>query len=410
MFAIYISNAVSIGIKIIGGLFLLQAFVGHLGQDGLGLASQYQSIITVIYGVFNALIFNYAVKNQWSVRVEAESFTSFLVWVVKLSICLALVVGALSWPLSLMLFNDSLYMRYMIFAAVQMPLVAVYIALSAKMCADNEQIKYNLLVAVSTSISMFSVWYYAKSSNMDMVLTALAFFYLPAFIVQSCVGRFELKSLLGAWCKEKIKYDYLPVMRISFVAVVSAFLSVAVQITIRKIIFVEAGWDAVGEWQIVNKISESYLLLASIPIFTFFLPKYVALKSVNQKKSLMQNIVCMSIFIVAAAGGLIYLAWPLVTKLIIGQQFNELQNVFGIQVLGDIFKIWCWVLVAAALGDGQLKLVLLVELLFAAMYSFLIYIYYSKYGLGASVACYGFIYFIISLFLTFIYIKKFNEK
>lgn len=410
MLKIYISNALPIGIKIIGGLFLLQAFVVFLGQEGLGLASQYQSVIAMSYGIFNALIFNYAVKNQWSERVGHADFTAFLIWIIKLSLGLALGVGVLSWPLSLLIFDDTTYAIYMILTAIQMPLVAVYVALSAKMCADKKQIKYNALVAASTLVSMFAVWYCTKYYKMTEVLAALAFFYVPAFFFQIFAARTELKDLTVKWIWVNSSYDYMPVLKISFVAVVSAFLAIAVQIVVRKIILDGAGWETVGEWQIVNKISESYLLLASIPLFTFFLPRYAALTDGGEKKALLLKIVGMSIMIVAASGATIFFMWNIVSKFIIGEQFSELRSVFGIQVVGDVFKILCWVLITAALGDNKLKLVLLIEILFAFFYCGLIYYFFSAMGLKAAIACYGGAYMLVAISLTLFYFKKFNEK
>ena len=410
MLKIYISNALPIAIKIIGGLFLLQAFVAYLGQDGLGLASQYQSVITMSYGIFNALIFNYAVKNQWSERSGAADFTAFLIWIIRLSLGLAFGIGLLSWPLAWLIFDNIDYAIYMIFAALQMPLVAVYIALSAKMCAHKKQVKYNALVAASTLVAMYTVWYFAKYFTIAEVLTALAFFYVPAFILQVYAARIELKEMKLKWFEKKLKYDYRPVVKISSVAVVSAFLAIAVQITARKIIMNEAGWETVGQWQIVNKISESYLLLASIPLFTFFLPKYAALASDGEKKALLLKIIGISTMIIGAAGTLIFFMWNLLANLIIGEQFSELQPVFGIQVVGDIFKIICWVLVTAALGDNKLKLVICIEIIFAIFYCGLVYCFFPALGLSAAIASYGVAYFFIAIALISIYLRKFNEK
>jgi PST family polysaccharide transporter len=291
-----------------------------------------------------------------------------------------------------------------------MPIVAVYIALSAKMCADKKQVKYNVLVAASTLVAMFGVWYCARYFTMAEVLAALAFFYVPAFLLQIHASRIELKNLTFKWFEKKSRYDYRPVLQISFVAVVSAFLAIAVQMTARKFIMNEAGWETVGQWQIVNKISESYLLLASIPLFTYFLPKYAVLASDVEKKALLLKIVGISTMIIGATGALIFLMWNLVAKLIIGEQFYELQSVFGIQVVGDIFKIICWVLITAALGDNKLKLVLCIEIVFAIFYCVLLYFSFPIWGLGAAIASYGVAYFFVAIALISIYFKKFNEK
>ncbi len=409
MLNIYISNALPIGIKIIGGLFLLQAFVVHLGQEGLGLASQYQSIITMSYGIFNALIFNFAVKNQWPKHIGEMDFTAFLIWVIKFSVLLAVCIALLSSPLSFLIFSDKGYEIYMLYAAVQIPFVAVYIALSAKMCADKKQITYNVVVAASTLVSMFAIWYCTKYLKIAEVFIALAFFYAPAFIIQTYVARAEFKKIPARWFKKNTSYDYIPVLKISFVAVVSAFLAVAIQMIARKIILVDADWGTVGDWQIVTKISESYLLLASIPLFTFFLPKYAALTSTSEKKALLLKIATVSIVIVGATGSLIFMTWHIIAELIVGAKFNNLRHVFGIQVLGDIFKILSWVFITAALGENRLRLVLIVETSFALLYCGLIYFLFPRFGLVSVIASSGAAYMLAAAILFF-KIKEKNER
>ena len=114
--------------------------------------------------------------------------------------------------------------------------------------------------------------------------------------------------------------------------------------------------------------------------------------------------------IIGAAGTLIFFMWNLLANLIIGEQFSELQPVFGIQVVGDIFKIICWVLVTAALGDNKLKLVICIEIIFAIFYCGLVYCFFPALGLSAAIASYGVAYFFIAIALISIYLRKFNEK
>ncbi|MDQ3060467.1 MAG: hypothetical protein M3R45_13280 [Pseudomonadota bacterium] len=406
---IYLSNALPIAVKIIGGLFVLRVFVAYLGKDGLGLVSQYQSIITLGYGLFNALIFNFAVKSQWKSDAGSKDFSCFLAWVIKVSLFVAAGVAAASLPLSSLLFNDSGYAVFVFLGALQLPVVAVYIALSARMCSENGQIKYNAIVAVSTAVAFIGVWLWTRYFEMNGALIALAAFYVPAFLIQGYAGRSDLIGSIKVLLSRASSYNSLPLLKFSFVAIVSAFLAVVVQMAIRSFILESSGWDVVGEWQTITKISESYLMLASIPLFTFFLPRYSSLVSVKQKLDLLVKISLLSFFIVSSVGLIIYLSWNGPVVLVIGSQFSGLKNVFGFQVIGDVFKILSWVFMAAALGDNKIALVLFVEFLFAAFYCGLVYWIFPTYGLEGSVLSYGFSYFLAATGMLVFYRRIYGK-
>lgn len=400
---IYLSNAMPIAVKIIGGLFVLRVFAAYLGKDGLGLASQYQSIITLGYGLFNALIFNFAVKAQWKSRTESEDFTFFLAWVIKISLLLAVGVAAVSVPLSRFLFNDVGYAGFVLLGALQLPVAAVYIALSARMCSENDQVKYNAIVAVSTALAFASVWLCTRYLGIKGALIALASFYVPALLMQGYAGRVYLIGSIRVLLARASAYNSLPLLKFSFVAIVSAFLAIMVQIVIRGFIFESAGWDVVGEWQTIAKISESYLMLASIPLFTFFLPRYSVLVSEKDKRALLVKVLGLSFLIVSVTGLMIYLSWNGPIVLVIGDQFGDLKGVFGLQVIGDVFKILAWVLMTAALGDNRLALVLCVELLFAIFYCGMVYWIFPFYGLEGAVLSYGLSYLVVAVGMILFY-------
>lgn len=406
---IYLSNALPIAVKIIGGLFILRVFVAYLGKDGLGLVSQYQSIITLGYGLFNALIFNFAVKSQWKSAAESEEFIYFLAWVIKVSLLLGVGVAAASLPLSHLIFNDAGYAVFICLAALQLPVAAVYISLSARMCSENGQIKYNTIVGVSTAIAFFGIWLCTRSLGMNGALIALAAFYIPAFLIQGYAGRSDLISSIRVLLSRASAYNSLPLLKFSFVAIVSAFLAVVTQMAIRSFIFESSGWGVVGEWQTIVKISESYLMLASIPLFTFFLPKYSSFASEKDKMELLMKISLLSFLIVSIVGLLIYLLWSGPVVLVIGSQFDGLKNVFGLQVIGDVFKILTWVFMTAALGDNRIALVLFVEILFAVFYSGLVYWVFPTYGLDGAVMSYGFSYFLVAAGMLMFY-RRIYEK
>lgn len=406
---VYLSNIFPIAVKVVGGLLLVRTFADYLGKDGLGLVSQYQSVMTFGYGVFTALIFNFTVKNKWPKADATDNFHQLLAWIIKIGMFAGLGFALMSIPLSYLMFDSPEYASFLLIAGLQLPLIATYVALSARMCANGNQVSYNTIIGFSTAIAFTGIWIGTRNFSINGAFIALAAFYIPALLIQGYIGRSELIASLNILRAKTLNYPSLPLLKFSAVAITSAFLAVAIQIVVRNYIYNNSGWSTVGEWQTITKISESYLLLASIPLATFFLPKYAALTSANGKLDLLIKIASLSLLIILLTGTVIFLLWNEIIVLVIGSQFQELKYLFGLQVVGDCFKILTWVLVTAATGDNRLNLVLYIEIFFAIFYCGLVYFAFPTYGMQGAVASYGLAYLTTTILMLILYKKPYGK-
>jgi O-antigen/teichoic acid export membrane protein len=406
---IYLSNIFPIAIKIVGGLLLVRTFADYLGKEGLGLVSQYQSVMTLGYGVFTALIFNFTVKNKWKKTEFSDDFHQLLAWIIKIGMFAGLGFALMSIPLSYLMFDSPEYASFLLIAGLQLPLIAIYVALSARMCANGNQVSYNTIIGFSTAIAFIGIWIGTRNFNITGAFIALAAFYIPAFLIHGYIGRSELAASVNILRGKTLNYSSLPLLKFSMVAITSAFLAVAIQIVVRNYIYNTSNCGIVGDWQTITKISESYLLLASIPLATFFLPKYSAQTSANGRLNLLIKISWLSLLIVLITGTSIFLLWNEIVVLVIGVQFQELKYLFGLQVIGDCFKILTWVLVTAAMGDNRINLVLYIEIFFAVFYCGLVYLIFPSYGMRGAIASYGLAYLSTTILMLMSY-KKFYGK
>jgi O-antigen/teichoic acid export membrane protein len=404
----YVSNALPIGVKIIGGLVILRVLVEYLGMEGFGIAAQYQSIVTLGYGLVNALAFNYIVKTPWDGVKGDEDFGILLRWIFCVSLACALVVVILSYPLAYVVLKDGKYFLYVCIAIATLPLIAIYIALSAKMCAEKRQLPYNLITAVSTAAAIVLVCLLTYWGGLPGALVGLGCFYVPAFALQAFVNR---RQLIAAWrlTIPVASYNSRPLLKFAFVGILSAGLAIIVQVVIRNNVLTEIGWIGVGEWQTVTKISESYLMLASIPLFTYFLPRYSALTNAKDMHSLVVKTLTVSLFIVIFTGVAILIFWGSLIVPVIGAQFSNLAEFFKIQLLGDVFKIISWVFVAVALAGSKMKQVVILELLFAFAYCSISYALIPSYKINGAIIGYGVAYFLLATTLFVLYFKKRHE-
>ena len=122
-------------------------------------------------------------------------------------------------------------------------------------------------------------------------------------------------------------------------AIVSAFCVVFVQILIRNYIATEFGWRSAGYWDGVWRISSLYLMVVTVPLSVYYLPK---LSEINDKKILVKEILSgykLVLPVVVASALFIYVFRAFIISILFTSEFHSMSSLMGWQLLGDIMKL-----------------------------------------------------------------------
>jgi polysaccharide transporter, PST family len=381
----YLSSAIPILVKAGSGILLIRVFVEYLGKEGLGLASQFQGFILLLYALFNALFYNHIAQGS----DNKKTFRQLLGLVLILSACTATILIAFSKIISEQLVNSESAKNAIYIAALCCPVIGIYVTFSAKLCSDGKQVEFNLTNAVAIILSTILLWLLVINLGQKGTYYGFAVYYLvpTLFLIFIASKQSDPTAWLPSF-KGIRKYPINNVLKIGFVGIASAVSAVGLQLLTRNQLSNVDGWALTGDWQALTKVSESYLLLVTAPLATFLLPQLAKNKLLSNQKKLVLQSALIGVCITVTAGVGVYFLWDSVITSIIGKSFLELKSYIPLQILGDILKTISWTLSIAAIARLQYKTLIISEIIFACLYGVFILWLVPNLKLNGAIASY----------------------
>ncbi|MEJ1095466.1 MULTISPECIES: O-antigen translocase [unclassified Pseudoxanthomonas] len=167
----------------------------------------------------------------------------------------------------------------------------------------------------------------------------------------------------------------------SLMSLVSAVLPHLVGIAVRDTLAARFGWEQVGYWQAVSKVSDAYLLFFTTAINVYYLPKLASMQDRAGLASELKAAYRYLMPIVIAAAAAVYLCRDWVTRLLFNADFAAADPLYGPQLLGDVVKIASFVLSYLMLAKAMTRLFVVSECVFAASYFVMVLLFTQRFGL-----------------------------
>ncbi len=188
----------------------------------------------------------------------------------------------------------------------------------------------------------------------------------------------------------------------SLMAIVSGFVSPAMQVFIRDRIISQFSVTDAGYWQAVTKISDYYLGFITTVLAVYYMPR---LSEIQSRKLLRAEILKGYKIVLPVVGILAFAIWLLkdfIIHVLFTPEFLPMKPLFTYQLLGDFFKIGSWLLAYLMIAKAMTKTYIITEIIFGISYVILSYYMMNQYGIiGATYSfCinYG-LYWILMFFL-----------
>jgi PST family polysaccharide transporter len=170
-------------------------------------------------------------------------------------------------------------------------------------------------------------------------------------------------------------------------ALTSAIVAPIAMILIRKIIAADAGWDSVGHWQAVWKISDVYLSVITISLTTYYLPR---LSAISNSKLIEREVIKTLMIVIPIVSFMalgIYFFRDLIITLLYTEDFKNARELFAIQLVGDVVKIVSWLIAFPMISKGRTKLYIFTEIIFSSTLVLWTFYFVKNYGVqGANMA------------------------
>lgn len=195
------------------------------------------------------------------------------------------------------------------------------------------------------------------------------------------------------WLKFKILFSEFNINIVkklshySLMGLIGIFTLPITQIVIRNMITSRFGINYAGCWQGMTRISDSYLLIVSTALTTYFLPTLSSINNVlGIQKEILKGLKLTMPFVFISCF-FIYLFRYNLTSLFFTSDFSPMNDLYLFQLIGDILKVAVWIISYVTLAKSLTKVFVITEILFSITGVLCIHLFTSLYGFrGVSIA------------------------
>lgn len=405
-------SALSTLVKILTGILSLKIIAMHTGPEGVAILGQFMALANIfatIAGGGIALgvikyVAEYAKTDELQCFLPTATFYTLFFSLSTMLLGLIFSQKLSEWILGSMEF--AYLMRWMAIAQL-------FIAMHLLLCSIlNGFAQIRLLITVTIISSLLSF----------IIVCSVAWLYplksiLFAFVVAqaSAIGI----SLLFVYGKDwfrflfafKIEKKYLHnLLRYSFMSSVSTLTVPLAQIIVRNDLNSLFGWDSVGYWQAVIRLSDAYLLFVTAALTTYYLPRLAELQApAALKQEIMSTFRTLMPLICLMFMG-IYLFRGLIINLLYSKTFAPATELFSYQLLGDFFRVASWLFTYLLLAKAWTKTYIITEIILSAVFVVLSYSFARSYGLIGVTYAFALTYFLYWLLMTVVAVFYFKQE
>lgn len=382
-------SAIGTAARLVAGLVVVKLVAWAAGPGGVGKLGQFMSLMSLLAVLAGGGISAAIVKYVAEYRDDPERLSRLLRAALGYALCAAVLMGLaallFSRQLALWLLDDARYeslLKVLAFAQVGIAL-SNYLLAVINGFMDVRRLVFIQVVGSALSI-VLAAW---LSWRLGLYGALLAL--VLGQLLWLAVG-------LPAWWRSpdfrlgmlKAGFDRDMIVRLatfSLMTLSSALCAPLVNIAVRDHLAAQFGWEQVGYWQAVTRVSDAYLLFLTTAINVYYLPKLAA---IHEREALRKEIGLAWRQLLPAAAVLallIYVTREWVTRLLFSADFGAANALYGPQLIGDVTKIAAFVLSYLMLAKAMTGLFVLSEFVFAATYLGLVFAFTARFGLVGAV-------------------------
>jgi len=205
------------------------------------------------------------------------------------------------------------------------------------------------------------------------------------------------------WIKGSINpNDAKMLSKFALMAFATAILIPVSHILIRTYLGEAISPDAAGLWTGLWRVSEAYLMVITMTLSVYYLPK---LSSIKGKRALIEEMkqgykIIMPLVLISASA--IFLLRDWIILVLFTDALMEMRNLFLWQFVGDVVKIGCFLMGFVLLAKGLVTIYIVKEIVVSVLFVSLTYAFVGKFGLVGVTYAYLATYSVNFVLLIFI--------
>lgn len=389
-------NAIAVAVKVGTAMVLNKILAVYVGPAGYAAIGQFQNVISMALSLSGGII------GPGITKGTAEHFDSkekqYKLWQTALILTLAgtalaslILLAAAPW-LSVQLLQRTDMASVFIGLAVALPAIAINNLLLAIINGKKEIVVFVSANIIGSLLSLLLVGILTYVWGLHGALMAIAI--SPAAALLATAGLASFRS----WFKINFffgKIERGAVRELSgfgIMGLTAAITAPLAYIFIRDFLSSTLGQSAAGFWQASWKISEIYLMLVTLTLSVYYLPRIAEIKLATELSSEIVKVYKVVLPIVMAGAIIIFFLRDFLIQKLFSTDFAPMRDLFAWQLTGDVLKIGSWILSYILLGRAMVKSFIVAELLFSMSFCLATYVFVAQFGLVGVSMAYAFSY------------------
>jgi polysaccharide transporter, PST family len=378
-------SALATGARLLAALVVIKLVAWFAGPEGVGKLGQFMSLMSLLAVLAGGGISAGIVKYVAEYRRDPQRLERLLAAALWYALCASVVMGCLalvfSRQLALWLLDDPRYAGLIRVLAVAQLGIALVNYILAVINGFMDVRRLALIQVLGSLLSSVLVLWLARWLHLYGALLALIVGQLAWLAIGLPVWRrspYFQRSML------RLRFDREMTLRLATFSVMtlsSALLSPLVNIAVRDHLAQQLGWQQVGYWQAVSKVSDAYLLFLTAAINIYYLPKLASIQARAALAAELRNAYRYVLPVVIVLAATVYVLREWVTRLLFSADFAPANALYAPQLLGDVVKIASFILAYVMLAKAMTRLFVISECVFAASYLLLVYVFTAHFGL-----------------------------
>jgi len=383
-------NMANISIKIIAGILISKFIAIYIGPHGMVLIGNLRNFLRALQSLSISGLYKGVVKFISQVKNDSVELTKILSTVFYLgffsSVFLAFLCYYNAEFINNILFGENYNYGYIIETlALVLPFYALNMFTFSIM---NGFSKYKNLIFINILgqiVGGLITLLLIRQENIDGALLAIVI--TPALnLLITIVGIAFRRNLMASVKITKVNLSVLnklsPYM---IMALVSAIALPIVMIMIRNYLIDKVGINSAGYWTAMTRVSDYYLMFFNSLVALYILPRF---SEINSKLEFRKEVfsfykTMMPAFLVLLF--IIYISRSILVNILFAEDFRQVEDLFGYQILGDIARVLSMVIAYQFLAKKMFTHFIVLEVfLFVMMYFSSIYLI-DEFGLKGAV-------------------------
>ncbi len=399
-------NGIAVFVKIICSLVLNKILAVYVGPSGYALIGKFQNIISVISNLAGGIFVNGVTK--YTAEHADNELLQHNVWktAIQLSLAISVVLGLIVFILRDYLSDWLLYSKGMssifIWLVFALPILGANNILLAIINGKKEIFHYVYLNIIGSIFGLLIIG--VLSYKFGIYGALVAFTINPAIILIFTTYTISQKKwfkylyIVGSVNKKALK----DLLGYGLMGVTATLCLPVALIIIRDQLTNKLGLDLAGYWQAIWKISEIYLMVITSTMVVYYLPRIAEIRYSTELKREIKKVYLLVLPFSIIGAAAIFILKDYIIEILFTLEFRPMRELFAWQLIGDIFRMGSWVLAYILLGRSMIKIYMLTEILFTALFVFLSYGFLELFGLKGVPIAYSVNYFTYWIFLWYV--------